>query len=268
MHTATCDLDQMAYRHPNAPILHKAGFLRTLVFILICGAAVCLSTASRADDDLDRSLLDWISQNIRFEKISQGKDTLFIRKEPVRAYVRSDDPDLIYRVHNEVSILADAFKLPSTWETTDINLIVVVADHISIDGRPNRDLLASLGLAEGIIDIMVRNVHWDKGCGYYAGSDKDGRLEASIVAVERLNPRVNPGLCAASGVLFSFGLRIRVESPVLDQPLDYIPYVFLARSVADCDRQIDSAQSRDASVNKNSYLTCVRDAMKRKLELR
>src|ERR1700731_521167 len=104
------------------------------------------------------------------------------------------------------------------------------------------------------MERVARNPRQSPDCG--------ARSRASIRATRSLRrSHRGGGRCRVS---VFFWLR-SAESSVLDQPLDYIPYVFLARSITDCDREIRNARGSDAAVNENSYLTCIRDAMKRKL---
>jgi len=114
--------------------------------------------AQSASDSLDQVLRAWISQNISFVKDRENRDTLFIRKRPVRAHVRSDDPEINTQARGAISNLADAFGLEHTFTTDRMNLFVATAEGIAGSAKPSKRVLSGLGLPSSAVDQIVNVV--------------------------------------------------------------------------------------------------------------
>jgi hypothetical protein len=146
--------------------------------------------AQGASEDLDQVLRGWILQNVSFYKDQQNRETLFIRKRPVRAYIRSDVPEVTTEARNAVANLANAFGLEYSFTTSDVNMIIATAVDIAGGGKPNRGLLGSLGLPGSAIDTIADTTKWETGCGTYGSRDNDGRVSFSLALGDKgLSPK-------------------------------------------------------------------------------
>lgn len=210
-------------------------------------------------DDLDQVLREWVAQNIYFE----SDRWLLIRKRPVRAYIRTDDPEIATEARRAITNFADAFGLGVEFTTTDANLFVVTANGIADGDKPSRTLLASLGLTDAGIDFIVRTARWSGGCGTYSSRDKLGHVSATIVAADKSLTPKKLRSCVVTGIIFSFGLRVRGQE-ILDYSNDYIQFLLLARSLAACEKELSGKESELRPSVHDVYLECVLSGLKAK----
>jgi hypothetical protein len=232
-------------------------FITTLFFFNL------VASDSNADE-LDGLLENWISQNVHFEKDRNGRQYLFIRKQSVRAYIESDDEKIVADARMAVANLAKAFGLDYEFTGADANLLVVVAPHITIDGRPNRLLLQRLKVPDRIAETIVAHGNWVKGCGLYDGHDLDGRLSIGMVIAEREAPPEEIRTCAVTGVIFGFGLRIDGKATI-DRPNDYVQFLLLARAITVCEKKLNREVIGNPNNDSDGELKCLRDAIRSKL---
>jgi hypothetical protein len=204
-------------------------------------------------DELDDLLEDWVVQNVYFEKNQDGGDTLFVRKEPVRIYLESDDPKVLADTRVAVANLSEAFGLQYEFTSKNVNLMVVVANGITIDGKPNRNLLHRLKVPEVIVETIAKSDQWSKGCGVYAGHDKGGRIAIGMVFAEKSASEDDVRTCVATGIIFGFGLRVSRRT-ALDEPHDYVQFLLLARAITRCEK--------NAIVKREEELKCIRDRLR------
>jgi hypothetical protein len=222
--------------------------------------------ATAGPDELDQVLRAWIMENVTFEKGQENRETLFIRKRPVRAYIRSDDAGIVAGASSAIANLADAFGLKYEFGSTRVNLLIATAERITDDkGLPDRALLRSLGLTEAGADhIAVDANAWSTGCGLYDSRGDDGRLSVSIAVAEKsLATKNKLRSCVVTGVLFSFGLRIKGKT-MLEDPNDYIQFLLLARAITYCENQL-GAENAQTTPTREAYLQCLVGRLKVKL---
>jgi hypothetical protein len=238
--------------------------LRRLLAAALFVGSFGVTPALAGGAELDQLLGAWIAQNVHFEKDGGGRDTLFIRKRPVRAYIRSDHPEIVADARAAVANFADAFGLEYEFTTTNVNMIIATADEISSGGKPNEGLLRSLGLSDVGINAIGDTQVWSTGCGQYDSRDNDGRLSVSILLGENTLPPTKQRACIVSGIVFGFGLRMKGNA-ILDDSNDYVQFLLLARSLSDCDKKL-SAQIVDKTASiPDLYVECVRSSLRTKI---
>ena len=222
-------------------------------------------SAARASDDLDELLRPWITQNLRYERGRDGEDRLMIRRAPVRASIQAEDPAVRALARATIANFAGAFGIEHTWTTTNVNLVVVVTDHITIDGKPNKDLLRRLRVPEQIVDIIgTSGSTWAKGCGLYDGRDDAGRLALGLVFADTAGETEFVRKCIVTGIIFGFGLRLQGQF-ALDRPHDYVQFLLLARAIAQCESAL-AESGRDARAPaRDGELACIQHKIKAKL---
>ena len=232
--------------------------------IVIFASSLFLATkdARGGAEELDLVLREWVSKNIYFE----NDRLLIIRKRPVRAYIKSDDPEIVTEARKVIVNFADAYGLGVEFVTTNANLVVITANGIADgEGKPSRTLLASIGLTESDIDLVVGEmVSWSLGCGIFVTRDKQSKISASILAGDKALPAKKLKSCVSAGITFSFGLRIETEE-IFANSNDYIQYLFLARSLAGCERKISAQYPDQTTPVRDAYLECVVNGLKAKL---
>jgi len=234
--------------------------MRILIAPLLAGI-IAIGPVPRvdADDIIDTSLRTWVTQNLHFE----NERPPLIRKQPVRAFIRSDDPQIVAETRREIANFAAAFGLPVAFVTTDINLAVVTAPRIADGRKPSRTFLADLGLPDATIDDIVRGADWSDGCGLYSGRDDRGRILGSIVAADTsLSPK-HLRSCVASGVIFGFGLRT-ASSETIEFPHDHLPFLLLGRALAGCEQKMGERMPAEAVRIRDAYLDCMVESLKPK----
>jgi hypothetical protein len=177
---------------------------------------------------------------------------------------RPTTPEVTSEARKAIANFADAFDLGFEFTATDANLVVVMANGITDGEKPSRTLLASLGLTEAAINIVVGSSNWSSGCGVYNSRDSQGHISGSIVAVDKALLPKKLKSCVATGIIFSFGLRIKGQE-ILDYSNDYIQFLLLARSLAGCEGKISAQDSEQTASIRDAYLECVVNRLKAKL---
>lgn len=216
------------------------------------------------DKSLDQFLKVWIEQNTTFTKNERGRDVLFVRRRPVRAYIQIDDTDFVNETKFQIQSIANSFELESTFTSSRVNMIVATASGIADrNGKPNKAVLAKLGISGILAERLLEEIrNWGSGCGLYDLSDDSGNISGSIVVADTSLPVKELKSCISTGVVFSFGMRIAGKE-TFDLPNDYIQFLILARALATCDKEINAAPN-DAPL-KNRYLECVTKEIKRRI---
>ena len=177
----------------------------------------------------------------------------------------ADDSDIANEARKAITNFSDAFGLEVEFTATHANLIVVTADGVADrEGKPSRSLLASLGATEAGIDLIVKTAHWSNGCGLYSTRDYQGHVSVSIVAGDKSLSSKNLKSCIVSGVIFSFGLRTK-DHNIVDSTNDYIQFLLLARSLANCERKISPQISERNAPVRDVYVECIFNSLKAKL---
>jgi hypothetical protein len=234
------------------------------ITLVAIAAFVAPIVAQDATEELDQVLRAWILQNVSFDKDQENREILFIRKRPVRAYIRSDDPELAAEARNTVANLANAFGLEYSFTTSGVNMIIATAIDIAGGGRPNRALLGSLGLPESAIDSIADTTKWATGCGTYGSRDSDGRVSFSIALGDKgLSPKKQKS-CIVTGIIFGFGLRITGQE-ILDYSNDYTQFLLLARSLVACEKKISEQIIEQPKPTRDVYVECVLNRLRLKL---
>lgn len=219
--------------------------------MLSCSGGTTLSVANELDDLLE----GWVTQNTHFEKDQNGRNTLFIRKVPVRIRLESDDPKVVADARMAVANLSDAFGLQYGYTSRDVNLLVVVADGITTDGKPNTQLLRRFRVPEMMVETIAESDEWSKGCGVYAGHEKDGHIAVALVFAEKSASENDVRRCVVTGIIFGFGLRIPSRLALGDSR-DYIEFLLLARAITHCDK---------SPITREEELKCIRDRLRARL---
>jgi hypothetical protein len=219
--------------------------------------------AQGGKDELDQVLRSWITRNVYFSTDRDNRDTLFIRKRPVRTHIVSDDPEIVVEARKAVANFANAFGLGYEFTTTNVNLLVVTANGIADNGKPNRRFLSGLGLAESEINEIADKDNWSEGCGVYDSHNSDGRILIGVVAGDKIL-REKLKSCLVSGIIAGFGLRIQGEKMLTDVN-DYVQFLLLARSLSECDKKIMSQNLDKTTPIRGVYLECVLGGLKAKL---
>lgn len=213
-------------------------------------------------ESLDLTIREWVAENIYFEN-----NQLLIRDKPIRAFVGGiSDPKFATEARRAVVNLAAAYGLSVEFPTTGVNLVVVAADRIAVNGRPDLSLLTSLGVSEAAASTVIENSHdWSNGCGVYDSRDKDNHVTASIVAADR--KVLSAGVlqtCVITGIVYSFGLHVRGGAEIKSSN-DYIQFLFLARAVGDCKRQFNVEKAGSRAPSPDVYMECIAGKLKEKL---
>ncbi len=222
--------------------------------------------AQSSNPELDQVLRSWITDNTHFEKDQNNQDILFIRKQPVRVYIKIDDPEIVAEARTAIANFANAFGLQYEFTATNINMIIGVASGISEKGRPSRSLLTSFGLKTSDIDYIVSILgdSWSTGCGFYHSRDSEGRLGFSIVAGDKGLARKKLKSCIVTGIISAFGLRMSGHE-VVDHSNDYIQFLLLARSLLECEKKISLQKMDEALPTRGTYIDCVSNTLHLKL---
>jgi hypothetical protein len=243
---------------PNVTYLDYPRLFYALVILLFVGT----TEWSHGAEELDNVLRGWVGQNVHFLKDQEGKDTIFMRKQSVRADIRSEQDDVQTTARTAIANLANAFGLESQFTTATPNLVVVSVSGIAEGGKPNRPLLRSLGAPEVAINFLPESESWSTGCGAYAYWNKSGRLVYAIVAGD---PNIAAGLgrCMVTGILTGFGLRSRPKD-FINNSDDYVQYLLLARALAACDNDIEGSGQADES-RRDRYIDCMVGRLKTRL---
>jgi hypothetical protein len=186
-------------------------------------------------------------------------ETILIRKQAVRADIRSDNSDISADARAAIANLANAFGLDYEFTTVRPNLLVVVARGIAESGKPNKAMLRTLGAPEAAINYLPDSESWSTGCGAYAFWGSNAHIVYAIVGGD---PDMMPALqrCIVTGILNGFGLRSGIKEFVTS-PDDYLQYLLLARALARCD-QNDTLQGE---TKHNAYIACTVHQLKAKL---
>jgi hypothetical protein len=213
-------------------------------------------------EELDNVLRGWVGQNVHFVKDQEGKDTIFMRKQSVRADIRSEQDDVQTTARTAIVNLANAFGLEFEFTAATPNLLVVSASGIAEGGKPNRPLLRSLGAPDVAINFLPESESWSTGCGAYAYWNKNGRVAYAIVAGDP-NIASSLGRCMVTGILNGFGLRSRTRD-FINNSDDYVQYLLLARALATCDNDIESSGPTDES-RRDRYIDCTVGRLKTRL---
>lgn len=248
----------------GSPVMKSFFAHSVLAIVVLCGAWCCDVPGAKAGDELGDTLQAWIMQNIRFEKNEKGEDKLFIRGKPVRAYIDGLDQDIVADARSEITNLSRAFNLEHEWATNDINLAIIGAFNIVVDGKPSKNVLSKIGLADDALRFVSATDSWKNGCGIYDGRDEDGRLKNSILVIEKSLSLSKARLCAATGILLNFGLRLNGET-YLETNSDYVQFLPLARSLVECERKIGARILEKRTIRKKEYLECLVENMKDRL---
>lgn len=232
----------------------------TYFYFLLFAAALCpticstnTARAQRNDDPVDQALRSWVGQNIYFEH----DRLLLIRRAPVQADIKIDDPQIISEATLAITNLAHAFDLKVEFGVANANLILVRANGIADkDGKASRTLLTELGFQEADVNVIRNSTQWLTGCGVYSWRDSRNQISSSIVAVDKALSQKKLKSCIVTGILFSFGLRVRSEE-VLDFSSDYIPFALLARSIVVCDKEISTGIATYSGSIRDVYIACI-----------
>jgi len=234
-------------------------FMRRLIAPLLLGIVVLGATARVDANDIETTLRTWVTQNLHFEH-----DRLpLIRTQPVRAFIRSDDPEIVGETRREIANFAEAFGLPIAFVATEINLAVVIGERIADGRKPSRTFLAGLGIPDATIDDIIRVSDWSDGCGLYSGRDDGGRILGSIVAADASLSRKQQRSCVASGVIFGFGMRTAARETIAF-PHDHLPFLLIGRALAGCERQMGDRSNTEAARIRDAYLDCMVANLKQK----
>jgi hypothetical protein len=242
--------------------------MRYLLLVLIVFFGHCLFGANVARSgtaELDQALRAWIAENIYVIKVPEkARDTLFIRQRPVRADLRTDDPDVASDARRTIANLADAFHLAYEFTPTSPNIIVATPDRISDQsGKPDGNFLRGLGLPDVVIDQLSKVANWSSGCGVHSFPDVNGRIAASIVAADKRLTPVQVRRCIVTDIINSFGLRVGGRHDAVDGVNDYMQFLLLARALVACENK--SPSLAEAVSVKDAYVDCAFEQLKPKL---
>jgi len=144
-----------------------------------------------------------------------------------------------------------------------MNLFVATAEGIAGSAKPSKRVLSGLGLPSSAVDQIVNVVSdWSTGCGMHDTRDDDGRLSNSIVIADKSLPPQRIQSCIASGIVFSYGLHIRMNQ-AFDNPNDYVQFLLLARATSDCERSFGARDETKAM--RDAIVECILSKLKVKL---
>jgi len=232
---------------------------RLLLTCSLC--ALLLSASSSYASQLDGVLRDWITRNIALERTADGRDVLLLRKAPIRAYIRIADPDIESEARTAIANFADALEISYEFTSTNINMVVAIADRIADEsGKPSMDLLRSFGLTGDNTDVVTDN-DWSPGCGYYGSRDLVERfLIFSIVAGRKDFTKQRLKSCVMTGIIMGFGLRIQ-ERRLIESADGYLQFLLLGRSSKECDDEVTATGQLSTS---ESLIDCVYKKMRSK----
>jgi hypothetical protein len=231
---------------------------------IAASSVLCGSGLATAQDLLD-TLRAWSKENIYVANDQSGRPKLFIRKAPVRIYIKSAVPSIIPELRTTIGLLSDTFHLSHEFTSSSPNLIIAVAPQISDgSGRPNRALLKELGLPDFAIDMIKED--WSTGCGYYVFGHFNGHISTSVaVADTRREPDRILG-CLVTATLSGFGLSIKPKT-MINPTHGIVQYLILARALRSC-ADLDQQQDGEASIKviEERYADCAAHFMVRMFE--
>ena len=236
--------------------------LAAVLFASLCPFTVGIVRGETAD--LDQLVRGWVMENIRFEKDVNDRETLFVRRQPVRAYIRTDDPEVMGDARRAIANFANAFGLEHEFTDSEVNLVFITANGISEDdGSPSRALLRSLNVPENAVAAIADSGRWTQGCGIYQFRASDGSLSISIAAGDNALGQAKLKSCAITAIVNGFGLRITSGGPVIHSD-DYLQYLLLARATVRCDKTA-AANSYNLASGREDLIECIFRVVRAKL---
>jgi hypothetical protein len=218
---------------------------------------MCYGQVSAAEDPTDKLLRGWISRSIYVSQNQNGSPSLFVRKQPIRAHIRTDIAAIHADASTAITSLAKSFKLGHEFTSDSANLIVATASSIADGDKPSRILLHELGLPERAIDQVAASSGWSTGCGVYVFGDRFGQISGSIaVADERLSSEKLRD-CIVFGIVYGFGVGVK-ERRTFDAQTGFVPYVILASVLSSCIAKLESLTGNVSSPTdmERMYVDC------------
>lgn len=235
----------------------RPALLVVSALLLVGPSQLHSSNAAQNNNNFSDTLRGWISKDIYFFKDRKHLPRLFIRRDPVRAFIYSDVPTAPEHVERAISHFADFSGVSFNITSTNPNLIAVITSPISEGNKPNQQLFRRLGLPDTAYDIVGETGGWSSGCGIYTFSGPDGQAALSLIFAESKLPAPKLEDCLIEGVIRAFGLRTSASNTIRSAD-GYLYYLTLAKMLAACDRSIDrSRDNLDQSAVEKNYIDCV-----------
>jgi len=230
-------------------------FART-TFVAILALFQGDSSGAADNEEISRALRSWIKQDIYFFKDRSGSHRLFVRREPVRAFIHSDIALTPEHVENALKLFAEAAELPLEITNRNPNIIVVVTSPINDGGKPNWKLFQRLGLPEIALNVVGETGSWASGCGIYTFSGPDETAALSLIFAEKGLPNRQLTDCLTEGTIRAFGVHSNAKTSVHSSD-GYFYYLQLVAALRHCDKSIDAARNAsDPGQLESRYVDC------------
>lgn len=215
-------------------ILDSSAYCRMLLVFSFFLLLPHVAAAAPPSLELEQVLRAWIKESITISKTATGREAILVPKQPVRAYVKTDDAAADDMTRNMIGNFAKAYGLEYEFTPQRTNLILVATDRIADgNGAPDKRLVMSFGFSESEYRHFA-TANWSTGCGFLISPGENGELRGSFLAVKKDLEKGKRDGCIAMLIAVSFGLGINGKL-TFDPFQDYLPLLMLGRAVKECD---------------------------------
>ncbi len=205
---------------------------------------------------IEAVLESWISANLHFFSDVKGNSRLFVRRDPVRAFIHSEIDRARETLEDSIGLFAKFSDLPLEFTQVNPNIIALVTSPINDGAKPNAQLFRRLGLPDSALRIAGESASWATGCGIYTFAGEQAQAALTLIFAEKHLPEKTLSNCLTEGVIQAFGLRTKATS-LIDLPDGYLHYLLMAKALRHCDRQIDGKMNMaDRPALGRKYLEC------------
>jgi hypothetical protein len=238
---------------------------KIVILASIVSLALHLSYRESAADGqrIDEFLRQWIRNDLYSFSDAKGKSRLFVRRDPVRAFIYSDVPLAKDILSENISVFSEYSNLAVDFTNVNPNLIAVVTSPINDGDKPNWQIFRRLGMPDTALTVVGASASWASGCGMYTFAGEQGQPALSLIFAEKSLPESSLRDCLVEGTIHAFGMRVAATTSVRSSD-GYLYYLQLARALQVCDARLDSTRAElDRAMLENKYLDCAVEQLKR-----